>query len=76
VPHDATARCWPQLSTAIIAPQFFPRRAQSDASDSGAQPQLLGTSAPQVSGFEQLPQEATALVVPQRSCRTIGHTSR
>lgn len=41
VPQEATVRAVPQLSFALTAPQFLPRREQNEASVSGAQTQTL-----------------------------------
>ena len=54
----------PQLSAAVTAPQFFPRREQKVVSFSGEQVQTLVV---QTSVPEQVPQEATVREVPQLS---------
>jgi hypothetical protein len=65
MPHEATARDAPQLSSAVTLPQFFPSRVQKVALSSAVQPQTL--LAPQVCGAVHVPHDATVRLVPQLS---------
>jgi hypothetical protein len=68
VPHDATVRVEPQLSSPVTFPQFLPRRAQNAASLSAAHPHTFAVPPPpQVAGAVHAPHEPTARLAPQLS---------
>jgi hypothetical protein len=70
VPQDATVRLAPQVSVPVAGPQATPSLTQNWAFVSSAQPQTLGTTAPQVLGGVHgvpNPQSTTVRFTPQES---------
>ncbi len=70
VPQLTLVRVIPQLSVPVNVPHSALLSAQNSASDSGVQPQVLGTLGdppPHVSGLVQVPQLTLVRVIPQLS---------